>query len=174
MKFRKRLSPAVLDVADHPLCPISAIRLPARSRWPRPTAFPLVASFLVAMIQEHERGVGGWQAEWPILSSVIQATALALESVAEVVEGLSVDSKRMRANIENTQGRIFAERASMLLAQKLGKDAAFKALEEAARDSAKEKKRLAEVLAKMPEAAEQLGPRVLRDLEISEQYLGSA
>src|SRR5581483_5114275 len=31
----------------------------------------LVASFLSAMIQEHERGVGGWQAEWPILSSVI-------------------------------------------------------------------------------------------------------
>ncbi len=28
----------------------------------------LVASFLSAMVQEHERGVGGWQAEWPIIA----------------------------------------------------------------------------------------------------------
>src|SRR5437762_14277167 len=33
-----------------------------------------VASFLSAMVQEHEREVGGWQAEWPIGTTVIKTT----------------------------------------------------------------------------------------------------
>ena len=32
----------------------------------------LVATYLSAMTQEHERGVGGWQAEWPIVAGVVQ------------------------------------------------------------------------------------------------------
>jgi 3-carboxy-cis,cis-muconate cycloisomerase len=34
----------------------------------------LVASFLSVMLQEHERGVGGWQAEWPVVAAVIEST----------------------------------------------------------------------------------------------------
>ena len=30
----------------------------------------LVASFLSAMVQEHERAVGGWQSEWPTMASI--------------------------------------------------------------------------------------------------------
>jgi 3-carboxy-cis,cis-muconate cycloisomerase len=78
------------------------------------------------MVQEHERGVGGWQAEWPIVASVIQSTGVAVASMAEVAEGLSVDSVRMRANIDATHGVIFAERAMMLLASRLGRDVAHK------------------------------------------------
>ena len=48
----------------------------------------LVASFLSAMLQEHERGVGGWQAEWPIIAAVVQSTGVAIASMAEVAEGL--------------------------------------------------------------------------------------
>ena len=52
----------------------------------------LVASFLSAMVQEHERAVGGWQAEWPVVASVVQSTGVAIASMAEVAEGLSVDT----------------------------------------------------------------------------------
>ena len=86
----------------------------------------LVASFLSAMLQEHERSVGGWQAEWPIIAAAVQSTGLAIASMAEASEGLTVDTHKMRLNIESTNGAIFAERAMMMLGAKLGRDIAHK------------------------------------------------
>jgi 3-carboxy-cis,cis-muconate cycloisomerase len=134
----------------------------------------LVASFLSAMLQEHERGVGGWQAEWPVVASVVQSTGVAVASMAETAEGLSVDTQKMRANIENTNGVIFAERAMMLLGRKLGRDAAHTILERAARKSVNEGKSLASVLAEIPEVTAHLSAAELKQLETPEQYLGSA
>jgi 3-carboxy-cis,cis-muconate cycloisomerase len=132
----------------------------------------LVSAFLFGMVQEHERGVGGWQAEWPTVAAVIQATGLAAASMAEVADGLTVDKARMRANIEHTNGVIFAERATMLLASKLGRDVAHKLLEEAVKKSARQKRRLSETLAEMPEIVSQLDRAQLRELEVPEEYLG--
>jgi 3-carboxy-cis,cis-muconate cycloisomerase len=134
----------------------------------------LVASYLSAMVQEHERGVGGWHAEWPIVAAVVQSTGLAISSMAEVAEGLSVDTEQMRTNIEQTNGVIFAERAMMLLGSKLGRDVAHKVLETAARKCIVEGRHLAEVLAEIPEVTAHLDPGALRQLEVPEQYLGSA
>jgi 3-carboxy-cis,cis-muconate cycloisomerase len=134
----------------------------------------LVASFLSAMLQEHERGVGGWQAEWPIIAAVVQSTGVAIASMAEVAEGLSVDAQKMRLNIENTNGAIFAERAMMLLGAKLGRDVAHKVLGVAVRKSVQEHRRLAAVLAETPEVTTHLGRGELTELETPEQYLGSA
>jgi 3-carboxy-cis,cis-muconate cycloisomerase len=134
----------------------------------------LVASFLSGMVQEHERGVGGWQAEWPTVAAVIQATGVAAASMAEVAEGFTVDKARMRSNIEATHGAIFSERASMLLGAKLGRDVAHKILREAAKKSSRQKRRLSEVLAEIPEVTSQLDRATLRGLETPEEYLGSA
>jgi 3-carboxy-cis,cis-muconate cycloisomerase len=133
-----------------------------------------VANFLSAMVQEHERAVGGWQAEWPIVTTVVQSTGVAAASMAEAVEGMSVDAERMRANINATNGTVFAERAMMLLGSKLGREAAHKVLEEATRKSASGRRRLAEVLSEMPEVSKHLEKSVLAELESPEQYLGSS
>ncbi len=134
----------------------------------------LVASFLSGMAQEHERGVGGWQAEWPTVAALIQATGLAAASMAEVAEGLQVDPSRMRSNIQATHGAIFAERATMLLGAELGRDVAHQILQDAVRKSAKQKRRLSEVLAEIPEVSSHLDRAALRRLETPEEYLGSA
>ncbi len=134
----------------------------------------LVATFLSTMVQEHERGVGGWQAEWPTVAAVIQATGLAAASMAEVAEGLTVNSARMRTNIDATCGAIFAERAMMLLGANLGRDVAHKLLEEATSRSAAQGRHLVEVLKEMPEVTRHLSADQLRDLEVPEQYLGVA
>jgi 3-carboxy-cis,cis-muconate cycloisomerase len=134
----------------------------------------LVAAFLSSMVQEHERGVGGWQAEWPILADVVQATGLAVASMAEVAEGLTVDPARMRANIEATGGVIFAERVAMLLAASMGRDAAHKLLVQATRDSIAQKRRLVEVLKEIPEVTRAISPDVLQTLDTPEDYLGAA
>lgn len=134
----------------------------------------LVASFLSAMVQEHERAVGGWQAEWPVVASVVQATGVAIASLAEVAEGLSVDTEKIRVNIGRTNGLIFAEQAMMLLGSKVGRDVAHKILETAARKSVNEGRNLAAVLAEIPEVTAHLSPADLERLEVPEQYLGSA
>jgi 3-carboxy-cis,cis-muconate cycloisomerase len=94
--------------------------------------------------------------------------------MAEVAEGLSVHSEKMRSNIEATRGTIFAEKAMMVLGQKLGRDVAHKLLEEATRRSIAENRRLSEVLADMPEIAARLDAETLRNLEDPEEYLGVA
>lgn len=147
----------------------SALTLAAANRVPG-----LVAAFLAGMVQEHERGVGGWQAEWPTVAGVIQSTGLAIRSMAEAAEGLEIDAEQMRQNIEATGGSVFAEKAAMLLAAKLGRDRAQEIVGEAARRSEEEGRTLKEVLGEIPEAARALGSRALRDLETPEKYLGAA
>ena len=93
----------------------------------------LLADFLAGMVQEHERAVGGWQAEWATVQAIVQSAGVALEAMAEVAEGLTVDAARMRRNIDATQGAVFAEKAMMLLAPEMGREAAHRAVEESVR-----------------------------------------
>jgi len=133
----------------------------------------LVASFLSGMVQEHERATGSWQAEWPTVAALVQATGAATASMAEVAQGLSVDDARMRANIDSTQGVVFAERAMMLLGEKLGRDVAHTVLEEATRRCVAQRRHLHEVLSEMPEVRH-LDRETLKRIEVPEEYLGSA
>jgi len=134
----------------------------------------LVATFLSAMVQEHERALGGWQAEWPAVAGIIQSAGLAVASMAEVAEGLIVDPVRMHANIEATRGVIFAERAMMLLGEKVGRDVAHKSLEEAARQSIAHGRSLVSVLEEMLEVTQHLDSATIRELDVPERYLGMA
>jgi 3-carboxy-cis,cis-muconate cycloisomerase len=134
----------------------------------------LVAAYLAGMVQEHERGVGGWHAEWPTIVAVIQATGLAAASMAETAEGLTVDAARMRNNIEATRGNVFAERIMMVLAPAMGRDRAHKLLAEATERSIAEKRRLADVLKATPEVASAVPLAMLAELDLPELYLGSA
>jgi 3-carboxy-cis,cis-muconate cycloisomerase len=146
-----------------------ALALAAANRVPG-----LVATFLASMVQEHERAVGGWQAEWPTVAAVIQATGLAAASMAEAAEGLDVNNARMRANIESTHGTIFAEKAMMLLGGRPGRDVAHRVLEQATRQSSAEGRRLSEVLAELPEVTRALDLETLANLDAPEGYLGVA
>jgi 3-carboxy-cis,cis-muconate cycloisomerase len=147
----------------------STITLAAANRVPG-----LVANFLSGMVQEHERGIGGWQAEWATVASIIQATGVAASSMAEVAEGLSIDEGKMRSNIDATRGTIFAERAMMLLAPKLGRDKSQKIIEEATRQSIAQGRHLVEVLREMTEVRSAIDDATLSNLENPEEYLGVA
>jgi 3-carboxy-cis,cis-muconate cycloisomerase len=133
----------------------------------------LVSSYLSAMVQEHERAVGGWQAEWATISSIVQSAGLAAASMAEVAEGLTVDPAHMRANVDATRGTILAERATILLSGKVGRELAS-ALVARALASTGEARDFVDALAEMPEVAKALDAATLKDLRSPENYLGSA
>ncbi|HKW13988.1 MAG TPA: 3-carboxy-cis,cis-muconate cycloisomerase, partial [Candidatus Krumholzibacteria bacterium] len=147
----------------------SSVALAAAHRVPG-----LLASFLSAMVQEHERGAGGWQAEWPIVTSIIQALGIAVASMTESAEGLAVDAARMRAKIDATRGVIFAERVMMLLGAAMGRDVAHKLLEQATTQSSAQGRRLMDVLAEMPEVTRIIPVATLATLDSPEDYLGMA
>jgi 3-carboxy-cis,cis-muconate cycloisomerase len=92
----------------------------------------LVATLLAAMPQEHERGLGGWQAEWTTLPELVLVTAGASRAVASMLEGLVIDAARMRENLERTGGLIASERVAMALAAHVGRTDAHRLVEHAA------------------------------------------
>ena len=71
----------------------------------------LVASVLGGMLQEHERAAGPWQAEWETLGELLRLTGSAASWLREVLEGLTVDASRMRANLDATRGLMMAEQS---------------------------------------------------------------
>jgi len=146
-----------------------AVTLAAATRMPG-----LVANFLSAMAQEHERGVGGWHAEWPTIAAAVQATGAAAAEIAEIAEGLTVDGDRMRQNIAATRGTIYAEKAMLLLAEKVGRDEAHQLLEEATRRAVTGQRSLSDVLWEMAEVTKHLSAETIRRLDVAEDYLGSA
>jgi 3-carboxy-cis,cis-muconate cycloisomerase len=83
------------------------------------------------MIQEHERAVGGWQAEWPTVAATIQSVGLADLSMADAAGGLEVNKARMSDNIALNRGTVFAERAMIILGKSIGRDVAHTLLKDA-------------------------------------------
>ncbi len=134
----------------------------------------LVASYLTAMVQEHERSVGGSQSEWPTVAAVMQSTGLAAAAIAEVCEGLAVDTVRMKQNLAETRGIVFAEKVMSVLAGKLGREKAHQLLDDAVRKALHEERTLLEVLGEIPEIMKILDKSALQELVVPEDYLGSA
>lgn len=109
----------------------------------------LVATILSAMPQEHERSAGLWHSEWEVLTEIMQLTAGSVEKSIALIEGLEVDEIRMLANLELTNGLIYAENLALALAQKIGKSAAHQWIENACKKAIQEKKHLKEVVLEM-------------------------
>ena len=104
----------------------AALILAAANRAPH-----LAATIVSGMVQEHERALGGWQSEWPTLAALCETLGSAVEAMSEVAPGLVIDLDAIQANMDATEAAVLAERATFLLAEKIGKDKAH-ALVEAA------------------------------------------
>ncbi len=59
----------------------------------------LVAGILAGLPQEHERGLGGWQAEGPALAALFELADGALMAMTPVIAGLELDEAAMRRNL---------------------------------------------------------------------------
>jgi len=134
----------------------------------------LVSVMLSAMTQEHERGLGNWQAEWETLPEICLLCSGALEHLAQTVEGLEVDAKRMRRNLAVTRGLIMAEAVSAALAPKIGRDTAHALVEHACRRALGEDRALRDVLAEDAKIDRLLSPTELDRLLDPVNYLGAA
>ena len=134
----------------------------------------LVATMLAAMPQEHERGLGGWQAEWVTLPELVLLTAGASRAIATVLEGLVVHETRMRENLERTHGLIASEAVTMALAAHVGRSEAHRLVEEAVHRARAASGTLAEALATDPAVTRHLTRAEIDRHLTPEHYLGAA
>ena len=132
----------------------------------------LVATMLSAMSQEHERGLGGWQAEWEVMPELVRVTADAAMSAADLLEGLVVRPEAMQANLQITQGLVMAEAVVMALAAHVGKAEAHALVDRAARRAIDEGRSFAGSLAEDPEISRWLDRAAIADALQPEDYLG--
>jgi 3-carboxy-cis,cis-muconate cycloisomerase len=134
----------------------------------------LVASMLAAMPQEHERGLGGWQAEWSTLPELCRLAGGAVARARGLIEGLELDRERMRANLDLTKGQIMAEAVMMALGDRLGRLEAHHRIGEACRRAAASGRDLGAVIAEDEALSGLLKPGELERLMDPGEYTGMA
>jgi 3-carboxy-cis,cis-muconate cycloisomerase len=91
-----------------------------------------VAAMLAGMTQEHERGLGNWQAELAEWAGLLVSAQGAASAMANVCSGLTISADRMLTNISSQRGLVFAEAVSNVIAEHIGRAAAHQVLETAA------------------------------------------
>lgn len=147
----------------------SAVALSAAIRVPA-----LVSVMLTAMVQENERGMGNWHAEWETLPEICNLTAGALEQMMGVAKALEVNVGRMTSNLEMTRGQIFAESVMMSLAAHMGRLPAHNLVEQACRQASEQGRQLRDVLLENPHVRQHLSPGDLERLFSPSNYVGLA
>jgi 3-carboxy-cis,cis-muconate cycloisomerase len=98
------------------------------------------AALLDAMIADHERSTGPWEIEWIALPEIFCLVAGALNQSKFVAAGLEVDEKRMRANLELTNGLVVSEAVMMGLGPHLGREKAHDLVYDLCREALKQDK----------------------------------
>jgi len=127
-----------------------------------------------AMSQEHERGVGGWQAEWSTLPDLCMTTQSALETLNDVLKGLDVHPRAMQTNLDRSGGLIFAEAVSMALAERIGKHEAHTLIQAITRTATAGYTDFKTALVNNPLVRKHLSEDEVDELFNPKRYLGSA
>jgi 3-carboxy-cis,cis-muconate cycloisomerase len=122
-----------------------------------------------ALLQAQERGGAAWALEWLTLPQMAAATGAALRLAAAALDGLVVDTARMAANLEASNGLILAEAASFALAGHMPRPEAQALVKAACAEAAESGRHLMDVLAEMSEA-----PLDWAGLKDPAGYLGAA
>jgi 3-carboxy-cis,cis-muconate cycloisomerase len=133
-----------------------------------------VGLLLGAMVQEHERAAGAWQAEWRAVGEALALTGGAVARTREALEGLEVHEGRMRANVDLTGGLLLSEQVMMALAERIGRPKAHELVRAAVERAARRGRGLLEELVADPAVGAHLSRREVEATLDPSTYLGSS
>ncbi len=132
------------------------------------------AAMLDAMVADHERSTGPWEIEWIVLPEAFCLLAGALAQSRAVIEGLEVDTKRMRANLDMTHGLVVSEAVMMGLAPYIGREYAHDLVYDICRVAIKEERPLLDLLAENAEITKHVTREQLAAMCDPAAYLGQS
>jgi len=150
--------------------PISCLYIHATAALVRQNA----AALLEAAVADHERSTGPWQIEWIALPEIFLLASGCLAQSRDLVAGLQVDEKQMRANLDLTRGMIVSEAVMMGLGPKLGRQRAHDLVYDICRNAVATGRPLLDLLAEDAEIARHATRSELAKLTDPANYLGLA
>lgn len=134
----------------------------------------LVPVMLGAMIADHERATGPWQSEALALPQCVALTAGALAHARLIAGGMTIDTERMRRNLDLSGGLIMAEAIATALVPRIGRAAAEAAVARACNQSIAEGVPLATILRDDHELRPHLTDAEIDRVTNPSLYVGSA
>jgi 3-carboxy-cis,cis-muconate cycloisomerase len=150
--------------------PISSVYVTAQTAMVK----QLVAALLEAQVEDHERSTGPWEIEWIALPEIFMLSAGALQQTRLVVEGMQVNEKKMRANLDVTKGLIMSEAVMMGLGAAMGRNRAHDVVYDICREVVKTGRPLIDLLLENEEIRQHADRRKLEALVDPANYLGVA
>ncbi len=127
-----------------------------------------------AMVQEHERAAGAWQAEWPAFAETLRLAGGAVFRLASMLAGLEVDPERMRRNLDLSGGDIMSEHVVVMLGERIDRVMARALVDAAISASAATGRPFKDVLREDPAITTYLKPEELAVALAPSRYLGVA
>jgi 3-carboxy-cis,cis-muconate cycloisomerase len=134
----------------------------------------LVATVFAGMVQEHERALGGWQAEWDALPDLARLAGGALANIEQIAAGLNVNVPRLAANLDVTHGLILGEAVMLALGDSIGRMDAHHLVERASKAAIRDGQTLFDVLSADAAVTQHLSVERLKQLLDPAQYVGQA
>jgi len=150
--------------------PISSVYITAQTAMVK----QLAAALLEAQVEDHERSTGPWEIEWIALPEIFMLAAGALAQTRFVLEGLQVNKKKMRENLDITNGLIMSEAVMMGLGAKMGRNRAHDVVYDICREVVRTGKPLLDLLEKDKEIRKHADRKTLEKLVDPANYLGVA
>lgn len=111
------------------------------------TCAGLAGTMSLAMLHAQERDGSAWQQEWLALPQIVVACGAALARMGALLDGLVVDTDRMRANLAATNGLVMAEAASFALVKHMSRPEAQALVKDGCAEAMRSGRHLIDVLA---------------------------
>jgi 3-carboxy-cis,cis-muconate cycloisomerase len=132
------------------------------------------AALMDAMVADHERSTGPWEIEWVAMPEIFCLMSGALKQAKFILAGLEVDTQKMRANIDLTQGLVMSEAVMMGLGPYMGREYAHDLVYDLCRETLKQNRPLIELLAEHPEISKHVSRAKLEEFMDPANNLGQA
>ncbi|UXY11215.1 adenylosuccinate lyase [Kosakonia sp. ML.JS2a] len=127
-----------------------------------------------SMHVEHERDAMSWRAEWLALPEICLYLSAQLQNAQGILNGLTVNREKMRANLDIQAGLLLSERVMFEAGKTLGKQTAHHLVYTCAMTAFESGRDFKSVLAEQPEIAGAISGADLDSWLDPARYLGSA
>lgn len=127
-----------------------------------------------SMHVEHERDAMSWRAEWIALPEICIYLSAQLKNAITVIEGITVNEKQMRRNLDLQGGLLLSEKVMFELGTKIGKQTAHHIVYECAMQSYEEQRLFKAILQANEQLAGLISEQELDAWLNPINYLGSA
>ena len=127
-----------------------------------------------SMHVEHERDAMSWRAEWLALPEICIYLSAQLQGARAILPGITVNQRRMQANLQMQDGLLLSEKVMFEVGKKLGKQSAHELVYQCAMQAYEEQRSFRQVLLAHPVLAQYVTPAELQQWLDPANYIGCA